>query len=71
MQYLKSLIFIAEEDTIFRSNSFYFLGIIPSNGFDSPSFPGNLRDVFYVKDPNYGTPGTYTRAKGGTTWTKQ
>jgi hypothetical protein len=50
-----------------------FLGIIPSNGFGSyNTFPGNLRDVFYVQDSNYGTPGTYTRASGNsTTWTKQ
>jgi hypothetical protein len=50
------------------------MGSIPSNGFSIYGygvFPGNLRTVFYVQDSNYGTPGTYTRASGGNTWTKQ
>jgi hypothetical protein len=52
-----------------------FQGTIPSSGFENetnlPVFPGDLRDKFYATDPSNGTPGTYTRAKGGETWTKQ
>jgi hypothetical protein len=37
-----------------------------------PAFPGDLRDRFY-DPPNTtnGAPGTYTRASGGSTWTKE
>jgi hypothetical protein len=30
-----------------------------------------LRDKFYASKPSNGTPGTYTRAIGGSTWTRQ
>jgi hypothetical protein len=52
-----------------------FQGSIPSSGFYSsnysPTFPGDLRDKFYALNPTNGTPGTYTRAPGGWTWTRQ
>jgi hypothetical protein len=53
-----------------------FQSTIPSSGFNSgsidyPTFPGDLRDKFYAIDPDNGTPGTYTRASGGETWTRQ
>jgi len=32
---------------------------------------GDLRDKFYATNSANGTPGTYTRASGGDTWTKQ
>jgi len=59
--------------------SITFQGPIPSNGFSTVAFGtsgnssyiGDLRDKFYATDPTNGTPGTYTRASGGTTWTKQ
>jgi hypothetical protein len=55
--------------------SVLFQGTIPSNGFSYssmyPSFPGNLRTKFYESDKTNGTPGTYTRAIGGNTWTRQ
>jgi len=34
-------------------------------------FDGDLRDKFYQTDSTNGTPGTYTRQPGGTTWTKK
>jgi hypothetical protein len=30
-----------------------------------------LRNKFYATDRTNGTPGTYTRANAGTTWTRQ
>jgi hypothetical protein len=49
-----------------------FQGTIPSSGFNSGAFfmSGDLRDKFYATDSTNGTPGTYTRASGGSTWTK-
>jgi hypothetical protein len=41
-----------------------------ARGFSTNSFLGDLRDKFYATDKVYGTPGTYTRASGGNTWTK-
>jgi hypothetical protein len=35
-----------------------FKGTIPSSGY-SNQYTDFLRDKFYEKDPNYGTPGTY------------
>jgi len=47
-----------------------FAGTIPSNGFSSETpFPGDLRDKFYVTNPNNGTPGTYITSDA-VTWTK-
>jgi len=37
---------------------------------DSP-FPGDLKEKFYATNKTIGTPGTYTRASGGTTWTRK
>jgi hypothetical protein len=51
-----------------------FQGTINSNNFmgaNSSPFDGDLRDKFYATDRANGTPGTYTRASGSTTWTKQ
>jgi hypothetical protein len=59
-----------------------FQGTIPSSGFASNAFGslygvpsggyiGDLRDKFYASNPTNGTPGTYTRQAGGTTWMKQ
>jgi hypothetical protein len=52
-----------------------FQGTIPSSEFisttDYPAFPGDLRDKFYATDPDYGTPGTYTRTSSSSTWTRQ
>jgi hypothetical protein len=50
-----------------------FAGYIPSRGFTSgryPVFPGDLRDKFYATNSSSGTPGTYKRASGGSTWTR-
>jgi len=49
-----------------------FQGTIPSSGFNSDAFNdlGDLRDKFYSTNPTNGTPGTYTRASGGSTWSK-
>jgi hypothetical protein len=49
-----------------------YQGTIPSSEFEyANSFPGDLRAKFYATDRTNGTPGTYTRASGGTTWTRQ
>jgi hypothetical protein len=55
-----------------------FQGIISSSNFNtgtlfnpSSPFPGDLRDKFYATNANNGTPGTYTRASGSNTWTRQ
>jgi hypothetical protein len=52
-----------------------FKGAIPSTGFSSlvvfPVFPGDLRAKFYAADKTNGTPGTYTRKSGSSTWTLQ
>jgi hypothetical protein len=52
-----------------------FNGKIPSIGFSSlvvfPVFPGDLRAKFYATDKTNGTPGTYTRKSGSSTWTRQ
>jgi hypothetical protein len=42
----------------------------------SPPFPGDLRDKYYAvssgkNSRELGGPGTYTRQKDGTEWTKQ
>jgi len=49
-----------------------FQGTITSTKFTDNAFYGlgNLRDKFYATDTTNGTPGTYARASGGTTWTK-
>jgi hypothetical protein len=33
-------------------------------------FPGDLYHKFYAINSSNGTPGTYTRASGGSTWTR-
>jgi hypothetical protein len=52
-----------------------FQGTISSSGFNSGTswsvFPGDLRSKFYETDKDNGTPGTYTRASGSSTWTLQ
>jgi hypothetical protein len=49
-----------------------FQGTIPSSGFSTDTvLPGSLRDKFYETDKANGTPGTYTRAIGSSTWTLQ
>jgi hypothetical protein len=48
-----------------------FNGTIPSSGFDSLAFDGDMYDKFYATNPTDGSPGTYTRASGGLTWTRQ
>jgi len=49
-----------------------FQGTIDGSYFYSTNiFPGDLRNKFYATNSTNGTPGTYTRAKGGTVWTKQ
>jgi hypothetical protein len=64
-------------DQIANLISVTFEGTIPSSGFydhsSNPSyatFPGDLRAKFYATDSANGTPGTYTRTSGSTTWTK-
>jgi hypothetical protein len=53
-------------------SSVTFQGTINVNGFsDAVSFPGDLRARFYSANKTNGTPGTYTRALGGNTWTRQ
>jgi hypothetical protein len=58
-------------------NKVIFQGTIPASEFDYYAFGdyddyiGGLREKFYATDPDNGTPGTYTRASGGTVWTKQ
>ena len=53
-----------------RLTSVTFLGTIPSGNFNSNAgFAGDLRAKFYATDRTNGTPGTYTRPSGGTTWT--
>jgi hypothetical protein len=48
-----------------------FQGTIPSSGFGSSAFYGDLRTKFYATDAANGTPGTYTRASSSTLWYKQ
>jgi hypothetical protein len=50
-----------------------FQGTIPSSKFQKMAFEGlgDIRDKFYATDSDNGTPGTYTRASGGTEWTLQ
>jgi hypothetical protein len=50
-----------------------FQGTIPSSRFDVDAFyrEGDLRAKFYATNSSNGTPGTYTRASGSDTWTKQ
>jgi hypothetical protein len=49
-----------------------FQGKILSSGFSTfYAFIGDLRDKFYATDSTNGTPGTYTRASGGSVWTLQ
>jgi hypothetical protein len=48
-----------------------FQGNIPSGAFHDEAFPGDLREKFYASNAANGTPGTYTRASGDWTWTKQ
>jgi hypothetical protein len=49
-----------------------FQGNIPSGAFHENALPlGDLRAKFYAANAANGTPGTYTRASGGETWTKQ
>jgi len=47
-----------------------FEGTILSSNFNTSTttFPGDLRDRFYVSDINNGTPGTYVRDSGGSIW---
>jgi hypothetical protein len=58
-----------------KLTSVTFLSTIPSSGFSNDLtylvFPGDLRAKFYATNSSNGTPGTYTRASGGETWTKQ
>jgi hypothetical protein len=63
-------------DACHSLTSVTFQGTIPSSWFsvgstEYPTFPGDLRDKFYAADSIHGTPGTYTRPSGGSTWTKQ
>jgi hypothetical protein len=52
--------------------SVIFQGTIPSANFSSSTpFIGDLRAQFYATDATNGTPGTYTRAIGGSVWTLQ
>jgi hypothetical protein len=46
-----------------------FQGTIPS--IQRNAFPGDLRDKFYAIDKKNGTLGTYIRALGSETWTRQ
>jgi hypothetical protein len=48
-----------------------FQGAIASDEFHDDAFNGDLRDKFYASDPANGTPGTYTRASGGSVWTRR
>lgn len=49
-----------------------FESTIPSTDFSvEDPFPENLRDIFYADDAENGTPGTYTREDGSTTWIRQ
>jgi hypothetical protein len=51
--------------------SITFQGTIVSANFGTgDTFPGDLRTKFYATNTTNGTPGTYTRASGGSTWTK-
>ena len=53
-----------------RLISVTFTGTIPSGNFNSNAgFAGDLRAKFYATDRTNGTPGTYTRTSGSTTWT--
>jgi hypothetical protein len=53
-------------------NSVTFQGTIPTSGFSANTpFPGDLRAKFYATNSTNGTPGTYTRVSGGTTWALQ
>jgi len=54
-----------------KLTSVTFQGTILSSGFDSYAFLGDLYNKFYATDKTSGTPGTYTRAANGSTWTKQ
>jgi hypothetical protein len=45
--------------------------ILSSSFSNGDSFPGDLREKFYAADSTNGTPGTYARASGGSTWTRQ
>jgi hypothetical protein len=56
-----------------KLSSVTFQGNIPSRGISNyyVVFPGDLREKFYALNPSNGTPGTYTRASGSDTWTKQ
>jgi hypothetical protein len=49
-----------------------FAGTIASGSFNTSSpFPGDLRTKFYADNSANGTPGTYTRPNGTSTWTRQ
>jgi hypothetical protein len=50
-----------------------FQGTILPDDFNTNvnTFPGDLRDKFYALDQTKGTHGTYTRASGSETWTRQ
>ena len=50
-----------------------FQGTIASSLFNADAFYelGNLRARFYANNPSNGTPGTYTRAAGSSSWTRQ
>jgi hypothetical protein len=51
-----------------------FQGKIPLNGFNGMNaFPDDLRDKFYAKDKNNGTPGTYITSNPGrdSIWTRK
>jgi len=55
-----------------KLTSVTFQNTIASSNFSSDNpFPGDLRNKFYALNSTNGTPGTYTRASGGTVWTKQ
>jgi hypothetical protein len=50
-----------------------FQGAIASSGFHNDAFDGlgDLRTKFYMADSTNGMPGTYTRANGGSVWTRR
>ncbi|MDR0442926.1 MAG: leucine-rich repeat domain-containing protein [Treponema sp.] len=54
---------------LYGPSSVTFKGTIPSAGFDSNAFYGDLNAKFYASNTSNGTPGTYTRS--GNSWTKQ
>jgi hypothetical protein len=55
----------------YNLTSVTFRGTIPSKGFSTTeTFPGDLRTKFYATNKNNGRTGTYSRASGGSKWTR-